>query len=162
MMDGRIREEDSKYGLKGATLPATGHWLVLGSSTTGRCGRQSSSRSSASSVQKRETVSRLETITAKGFSTRRLRAGSLHSRSVCGIYRQVEPAQPFYGDDITGAQYRNRLGDWIVEREALPSRVTELQLRAAVPASVGLGVEAPVARVLVFSETVRAHRKDRH
>ncbi len=106
---------------------------------------------------------RSRTMTASGFSSRRLRRATPPTApTVPCEARQVVSPQALEGDDPPRGQGRDRDGQRVVELDRPPAAVEGLQARAARRAGDRLGVVAAVARVLVFRAAGRAHGEARH
>ncbi len=103
------------------------------------------------------------TITANGLSGRRFRSRSSRTTARIGrVARQVEPAEPLDRHDRPAAEHR---ADGVHDdRQSTrpPVAVAELERRTAGRTRHGLGVEAPVAGILVLLPAGLAHREDAH
>ena len=86
-----------------------------------------------------------------------------HGIAVARIRQQVEAADPFGGHDPPRAQGFRRGQQRLVARgQRRPRRPRPRQLRPADRARIGLGMEAPVARIAVFRRASRTHAETPH
>src|SRR5208282_2222531 len=74
----------------------------------------------------------------------------------------MKSAQTFYGDDRSAAQPSYGLRDRIFAPNFFPRPIPEFDPGPAVPASIRLGVKAPVERILIFLKAGRTHGERRH
>ena len=99
--------------------------------------------------QRARPARRSATMTANGFSSRRLRCRSRWTASDDGgIAGEVKAAEPLDRDDLRrpiSAAAAAAIGS-LVGRRAAPSRRNQLEPRTADRAGIGLRVEAPIAR----------------
>lgn len=98
------------------------------------------------------------------LAPRRLRPAQFgHGRRVAGVAHQVVPAEPLdrddpaVGEELTGGAQRV-----LVTGQGHPFAADQFEPGPAVGAGDGLGVEAPVARILVLRPAGRAHLEVRH
>jgi hypothetical protein len=92
-----------------------------------------------------------------------------HRLRVGGVAGQVESPQPLDGQDAAGQQEllcggQDGLGVRMVGAggDGPAGGVRQPDMRAADRAGIGLGVKAPVRRVIIFPLAVRAHGEDAH
>ena len=117
----------------------------------------------ASSTATAAAASRSATITASGFSSRRFRRrSSRHRGRGGGVAGEVEAAQPLHGQQppLRAAPPPPPPADR--PASGAPPGVEQREARPAGRAGVGLGVEAPVARVVVLGRAGVAHGEAGH
>ena len=138
--------------------------LLRRTSTIGDSGERSRRSSSGVSSHSRSTSSAAGNISANGFSSRCLRSRRpAHRVLVARVHHQVEAAQSLYADNLA---LPDRLGG-LFQRRFAPRQhrarhAPELELRAALRAGIGLGVESAVCRVAVLARALGAHRELLH
>ncbi len=151
----------------GATFGAT--WTVAARPRRGRrrigaSGERSQRSAAVETSQRARAAATSFTINASGFSRRtfpaRRRATAASSASVAA---EVEAAEPLHRDDPP-VQERRRGGEerLVVAGERLAGAAPEREARPARRARGRLGVEAPVARLLVLAAAVGAEREAAH
>jgi len=79
-----------------------------------------------------------------------------------GVNTEMESADAFDGEDFSGGKTVYTGFDGVFDGEDFAQGVSEGDLRAALPAGVGLGVEAAVGGVVVFSLAGGAHGERGH
>ena len=87
---------------------------------------------------------------------------SIHGSRDGGIDGEMETAQTLDCDNLRGKKPGSGICDRVGTFDDLSRPIPEFDARAALPASVGLGMKTPVERIFVFRQTCRAHRKRRH
>ncbi len=84
----------------------------------------------------------------------------------CGLVRgvdgQVVPTQALHRHDVAGTEPVDHRLDHVTDLDRLERRIPQHQLGSARRTAGGLGVEAPVERVVVLGTTGGAHREPGH
>ena len=162
----RVREHHAKLARRrGQPTGRPGASGRRGASTIGRCGPLSSVRSASPEIARAlRLAERPATISANGLSSRCLRARSAPTAASSSA-RQARwyPPIPLTATIAPPRSASTAAAERGVraERPRGP-RIEQRQRRPAAGAGVGLGVEAPVARVLVLGAAVGAHLKAGH
>ncbi len=97
------------------------------------------------------------------FLTSLARPKTPHGGLVARVDDEMKATDSLHCDDRSGAQCRRHGSQCVVAAAERCSRcVPQRNTRAAVGAGIGLGVEAPVGRIVVFRAAGRTHRKAPH
>jgi hypothetical protein len=123
----------------------------IGNSTIGRSADCSSACSAALARTQRERL----------FLALLALAQPRHRGGIARIAREVKAAEPLDRDDAAAAQQLERGGDRVAVDRPAPA-IDQRQRRSAHRAGVRLGVEAPVQRIGVFAQALRALGEWRH